>query len=144
MLLANDRILFPWIVWHTSISSFECSRLLSNIGHLLPDRPSLSQLQYVRLQAIIFLSATAGFSAALFIYLKVYLPSRAQWNVPTQQEAATRYVAPVPPPEPAPETDIQRIIKRLDDWKKMVLGCLPNYLAGQERELTLLPRITIP
>jgi len=99
---------------------------------------------YVRLQAIIFLSATAGFSVALFSYLKIYLPSREQWDVPTQQEAATRYVPPPPPPEPAPETEIQRIIKRFGDWKKKVLGRLPKYPAGEQRELTLLPSITIP
>jgi len=99
---------------------------------------------YVRMQVIIFSSATAGFGVALFSYLKIYLPSRRRWNVPTEQEAATRFVAPIAPSEPAPETWIQRRIKQFGVWKRKVLGRLPRYPAGEQRELTLLRPFTIP
>jgi len=51
--------------------------------------------------------------------LKRLVRSRRQWNVPTQPRAGARF-APHPPPEPAPKTRIQRMIKRFGDWKKKV------------------------
>jgi hypothetical protein len=96
---------------------------------------------FVRLQVIILLSATAGFIVALSRYLRTrYWPQRAARDV-LQQATRDRLNAPAPQ---APEGSFQRRMQKFGEWKRKVFGSLPTYPGGEERTLTFIPSITIP
>ena len=82
---------------------------------------------FVRMQVIIFLSATLGFFVAIVSYFKVKA-SRENWNVPTLGEAAARNFRLER--ENASQGFIQRAAKRFGEWKKRHFGA--GKIEGQQ------------
>jgi len=97
---------------------------------------------FVRLQVVIFASASVGFIVAVVSYIRTERLKR-RYAVPTREESAARDVARRRRPtaqENAPMGFIQRRVKSFGEWKEKVFGKLPKYPAGQQWSIPVLPK----